>query len=1328
MGCIISLLRVWFRSLTFSSSSSSAADSAAGDADDAEIPPLREKYDVFISFRGEDTRRGITSHLHQALEQRKIETYIDDRLQRGEEIGPALVEAIEKSRLSVIIFSKNYPSSTWCLKELVHILKCKERCGQMVIPVFYDVSPSDIRNQQGSYAVAFAGLEKRFKDSIDKVQEWRNALTTAANLSGFDYSNNTWTEAVLVKNVVDDIWNKLICESSCDLNGLIGIERHIEQIESLLCIHSPEAPIAVGIWGMGGIGKTTIAETVFHKLSSKFEASCFLRNVRENSEQANGMDRLEEKLLKEISKKEDPSVGSTFVRESLSRTKVLIVLDDVSDSMQMDRLAGKRLPYRTGSRIIITSRDRRTLRPTVEEDKIYKVEGLKPDDALQLFYSRAFKNNITPRTDYEELAKKAVDYAGGIPLALVLLGSSFLNCKSKEEWEDELNKLKEFPDENIQKVLRLSYDRLGRNEKEIFLDIACFHKGKNVDEVKRMLDIRGFHAARGIRVLVDMSLISIDSTWKNLPWKSCIIQMHDLVQEMGRTIVLEQCIEDPGKQSRLFKNKDVNRVLQNNTGTPIVQAMWVEWSKIEMQTLKRADFKVMSNLMMLTVVNYGTYLEFTTSLDLPSSLRYLKWHRYPLNSLPSKFCPENLVELHMPRSRVKKLWNEDQRLVNLKVIDLKYSSNLTEVPNLSGSPEIEHINLHSCKNLVKIPGCFQHLDKLTYLDLRDCTSLKYIPEMPKNVEFLDLHGSGLQELPNSVWSLEKISYLDIKFCRCEVRSIQGFELPRGISKLPLVDRKNLVSLPTDIRKLKSLKKLKLSSCSELKNFPEIFEPMKPSEHLNLRCTAIRELLSSIEFLPALKSIQLSDCSRLSRISEGIRKLDRLNMVDLKDCSAFYKSLQISERIEHLNFLSLKGTAVKKLHSSIENLIGLETLDLGECRKLSVVPGSIYSLTNLKTLSFRDCPALKELPSGSVRLQSLEVLDLSCTSISEIPDGLVGSTSLQKLDLSGSMIRSIPASIKQASRLHTLSLGWCEQLQSLPELPVQCDLEARGCTSLKTVSSSRTALTQGWDKYTYFGKRNFFNCGNLDDNARSNIMDEAQLRIMREATNSSKKDYGIVCPGKEIPKWFSFRYQSEGSSVHIKLPPDCFRTGLLGFGLSAVVSCVSNCIYDFEITARCNVKSLGESHGLFTSGFIVERFRWMDPWVNQHDHVCVWGRPFIIEEGAEECSPDVYKLANEASVQFSVSGHDIWIDDYDLQVEKCGIWPLYAEDVEKVKPDRVFTSGEPKTQEETREDETLEASGSSYKNKANESDDESEASKSSDEPQLYDSGNDSEASE
>nr|XP_028959299.1 TMV resistance protein N-like [Malus domestica] len=598
--------------------------------EDADIPPRLEKYDVFISFRGEDTRLGITSHLHAALLQKKIETYIDNRLQRGEEIGPALLEAIEKSTISVIIFSQNYASSTWCLDELVHILKCKEIYGHMVVPVLYDVNPSDVRNQYESYADAFGQLEKRFDNSIDKVHKWRGALKTAANLSGFDYSNKfgyARTEADLIRNVVDHIWTKLICESSCVLEGLVGIESHIEQIESLLGIHSQDACISVGIWGMGGIGKTTLAEAVFNKLSSKFEACCFLRNVREK-EQKDGLEHLQNTLLSQISKEEDLSIGSIFVRDRLSRTKVLIVLDDVSDSMQIEGLSGNRLPFGNGSRIIITSRNRGTLRQTVEEDKIYEVGRLKPDDALQLFCSRAFKN--THITDYKGLAEKAMHYAGGIPLALILLGSSFLNCKSKEDLEDELDKLKQFPNENIQRVLRLSYDGLGRNEKEIFLDIACFHEGYDVEEVKQLLDVRGFFVTVGIRILIDMSLISIDSRWGRET-----IEMHDLLEEMGRTIVQEQCIEDPRN----------------------IEAIFLNWHNIVERPLKRVDFKVMSNLRLL-IVNGGS--KFHASLDLPDALRYLYWDEYPLESLPSKFSPKNLVELHMPFSLVQKLWKKDK--------------------------------------------------------------------------------------------------------------------------------------------------------------------------------------------------------------------------------------------------------------------------------------------------------------------------------------------------------------------------------------------------------------------------------------------------------------------------------------------------------------------------------------------------------------------------------------------------------------------------------------------------------------------------------------------
>ncbi|CAN6685001.1 unnamed protein product [Malus baccata var. baccata] len=526
--------------MDIASSSSSAA--APADPDDT------KKYDVFISFRGEDTRRTFTSHLHAALLEKKITTYIDDKLNRGDEIAPALLEAIEESELSVIIFSKDYASSTWCLDELVHILECKEKHGQLVIPIFYDTLPSDVRKQQGSYAVAFDLLEQRFENSIDKARKWRDALTNAADISGFD-SKTYRTDADLVKEVVKGIRTKLCRESSCNLKGYIGIEGRNKKIESLLSINSPDACITVGIWGMGGIGKTTLAETVFHKLSSKFEASCFVKNVRENSEKADGLDHLEKTLLKEILKEEGLSIGSTRVQKRLSRTKVLIVLDDVSSSMQMERLTGDRLRYGIGSRIIITSRDRGTLRQTVEEDNIYEVEVLKPDDALQLFCSHAFKNNSTRRIDYQELAEKAMHYAKGIPLALTVLGSLFFNCKTKEDWEDEFNKLKRFSSGDIQKALRISYDRLEKNEKEIFLDIACFYKGWPMHEVKLMLDVRGFFVTAGVRILIDMSLVSIGS---KRGWQT--IEMHDSLQEMGRSIVEEQCIKDPGKWCRLCKS------------------------------------------------------------------------------------------------------------------------------------------------------------------------------------------------------------------------------------------------------------------------------------------------------------------------------------------------------------------------------------------------------------------------------------------------------------------------------------------------------------------------------------------------------------------------------------------------------------------------------------------------------------------------------------------------------------------------------------------------------------------------------------------------------
>ncbi|MCI13628.1 TMV resistance protein N-like, partial [Trifolium medium] len=145
--------------------------------------PTTLKYDVFLSFRGEDTRDNFTSHLYAELRRKKIETFIDYRLERGDEINSSLIEAIEESLIYVVILSEHHASSSWCLDELTEILKCKERYGREVIPVFYKVDPSNVRHQRQSYADDLAKHHQRFGG---KVELWKAALNQVAGLSGWD--------------------------------------------------------------------------------------------------------------------------------------------------------------------------------------------------------------------------------------------------------------------------------------------------------------------------------------------------------------------------------------------------------------------------------------------------------------------------------------------------------------------------------------------------------------------------------------------------------------------------------------------------------------------------------------------------------------------------------------------------------------------------------------------------------------------------------------------------------------------------------------------------------------------------------------------------------------------------------------------------------------------------------------------------------------------------------------------------------------------------------------------------------------------------------------
>ncbi|XP_071724920.1 toll/interleukin-1 receptor-like protein [Rutidosis leptorrhynchoides] len=152
------------------------------------------KYDVFLSFRGEDTRTSFADHLFAPFKRNGINAFRDDRkLERGKSIGTDFFKAIEESSIAIILFSINYASSTWCLDELAKIMECMEDMKQIVLPIFYHVNLSHVRKQAGSFKEAFSKHEKDFKDNPEKVQRWRAAMSKAANLSGFDLKERIFT-------------------------------------------------------------------------------------------------------------------------------------------------------------------------------------------------------------------------------------------------------------------------------------------------------------------------------------------------------------------------------------------------------------------------------------------------------------------------------------------------------------------------------------------------------------------------------------------------------------------------------------------------------------------------------------------------------------------------------------------------------------------------------------------------------------------------------------------------------------------------------------------------------------------------------------------------------------------------------------------------------------------------------------------------------------------------------------------------------------------------------------------------------------------------------
>ncbi|KAL3739305.1 hypothetical protein ACJRO7_020677 [Eucalyptus globulus] len=975
--------------------------SASSSCDDGS----RKVYEVFLNFRGPDTRLTIVDCLYNDLIRAGIRAFKDDEeLRFGKKIEGGLLQAINDSRIYIPIFSKDYASSKWCLRELALIVELsRDNDEKVILPIFYDVDVDDVKLKTNLYKDAF---QKHKNDSgEDLTKQWEEALRDVTRISGKKLKDYGLSE--LTKLMVQEVSNFLWTRRTDISNHLVGIKDRMDHIMKLLDVGAFDVRFIV-IHGMGGIGKTTLAEAVFRQIYPQFrDYCCFLKDVRTHD-----IIDLQKKLLFDIL---NLSYTNSFIDEVIKTRflgkKVLIVLDDINNRDQIMRLAGEPNWFGGGSRIIITTRNIEYLVKEGEDDNVltsisrqfsfYNMPEMNSHDALQLFCERAL-GCAEPPPGYVDITKELINTLGGLPLALDVVGST-LRGKCRRTWEDALCKLKMVMNEDVKKKLMISYEALEPNQQQIYLDIACFFINEERTTVVKYWDsIFGYPTEIEVNILKRMSLIKI--SYNNKLW------MHDQLRDLGRSIVHPKSGKIHMKGSRLWSPKDAFRVgtkdiVALNLGTPSLNKTY---------RFKRKQFMGLVNLRFLQLDHGNFEGDFK---NVFFELRWLSWSNCPSKFRATNFGLKYLTILMLSGNNVTEDWGGWCQIMlaeQLKILQLKDCPFLRKMPKFSTFSQLEKLILR-CLRLRKIDKSISNLQHLDYLEIKSeaiesplesIGSLKSLTvlriEQTPSMKSLILPCKELQKLPDSIGQLESLLELDGQYLKISelLHSIGNLER----LKVLRIWNSYLEKLPDSIGRLQSLVKLDLSY-SRIRSLPDCIGNLKKLKVLNLNDSCISELPKTIGMLENLKELHACSKHLVGEIPSEIGALSSLK------------------------YLLLGDGCFSGLPTTINQLTNLQLLYLQDCNSIQQLPELPKSLTSLTLTS----DSLTMIPDCS-NLTNLVDLTIIGYSIEEPnTEGIVRLPALKRMVLRVGKMPLPPTNFSSLSQLRSLSINYAEP-QSLIGLP------------------------------------------------------------------------------------------------------------------------------------------------------------------------------------------------------------------------------------------------------------------------------------------------------
>ncbi|PKI49232.1 hypothetical protein CRG98_030381 [Punica granatum] len=815
----------------------------------------------------------------------------------------------------------------------------------------------------------------------------------------------------------------------------------------------------VGICGMGGVGKTAVAKFVCNQLMDQFEHCSFLSDIREKSLQPNGTESLQRQLVFDILRqkhKEIPNVdrGKSMLKGRLHNKKVLILLDDVDRSEQLSNLLSDLYYYAPGSRIIVTTRNLNVLDES-RGDRIYRVTELNQDDAFLLFCKHAFRQNF-PISEFADLSWQIAKATGGLPLAIEVIGS-YLSAKLQEDvWREALDRLRKEP--SVQDRLRISFDALNHDEREIFLDIACLYAGTDYRVLVLMWKACGFSPASTLQDLCQKSMVKIGDDKE--------VWMHDQIKDLGREIVHQENYGEPGERSRLWRHEDAIEVLEYEEGTSKVKAIRIDHGLEEAETRFRGQtFEKLTKLLCLelgtpqfssfppikrlilddcyalAVVHHSVgYLTTLESLSLKNccSLERLPEELGSLTSLTELVVDGTLIQ-EIPAST---------GMACLKTLSAKWCKSLTRIPeSIECLKKLQRLLLNHCRSLRDIPSSIGELQSLEELNLSH-TSVWHLPYSVGNLinlRMLDISHSPVRTLPCFLGKLHKLEVLNASHCQSLAGSIP-FELDSLPSlRILRLDHTGVTEIPSSIHGLFHLQTLDLRSCVLLRTLPEL-----PFSLVNLKvtCRSPGSAFLTLSSFINLKQLEILGCIRLTEIPENIGGLSRLKELSIGDCPGIQSHPLLPSS---LRCLRLSGLSSLESLPNLSNLGKLSSLSLTNCPRIVEIPGlkdivslrtlrvsgplanlnALKNLTSLSYLSVDGCK-FKRLPDLSELKGILHITVRQCRNLIEI-QGFSSLRMLRSLSISDCTSLPMLTDLSGLKLLEMLNISGYKGMETLPDL-------------------------------------------------------------------------------------------------------------------------------------------------------------------------------------------------------------------------------------------------------------------------------------------------------